>query len=218
MEICNWKAALISVKLCHVFNYEWSGSELCVVFSAMEMSFKSSWLCCKGLAHLNAGCWDILKRCEGRREGQRWGEKRNRVCPAVPHSSALVIMEAPWRMMSEKGPQRVCFCERNGAFKGFSTLRVYEMCVCVCVWTQRVRTASLDSLSLHHSHTHTDHTKKTAWWEVLEKGQRKKVRRGKFWTGRGGEDIFGPGKWGLGCSRFVFFWERLVTLRWAADT
>lgn len=97
----------------------------------MEMSLKSSWLCCKGLAHLNAGCWDMLKRCEGRREDQRWGEKSKRVCPAVPHSSVLVIMEAPWRMMSEKGPQRVCFCERNGAFKGFSTLRVYEMCVCV---------------------------------------------------------------------------------------
>lgn len=96
----------------------------------MEMSLKSSWLCGEGLAHSNAGCWNALKRCEGRREDQRRGEKRNRVCPAVLHSSALVIMEAPWRMMSEKGPQRVCFCERNGAFKGLSTLRVYEMCVC----------------------------------------------------------------------------------------
>lgn len=48
----------------------------------------------------------------------------------------------------------MCFCERNGAFKGLSTLRVCEMCV--CVWTQQVRTASLGCLEhpLPIIHTH----------------------------------------------------------------
>ncbi len=122
----------------------------------------------------------------------------------------------------------VCFCERNGAFKGLFTLRVYEMrvCVCVCgpsgaeqprwdVWN----TPPHHSLTHAHTHTHIYPTKNTAWWEISEKGQRKKgEERECFWTWRGGEDIFGPGKWGLGCSRLVFFRERLVTLHWAADT
>ncbi len=181
----------------------------------------------------------VLEHSDKMRGEERGPEEGREEKPCVSSGPAFLYAcdnRSPMAYDDEwvRPSKSVCFCERNGAFKGLFTLRVYEVCVCVCVCVDPAGQNSLvgmsrntPSPSFSHTHTHTHThiyiyiypTKNTAWWEISEKGQRKKgEERECFWTWRGGNDIFGQGKWGLGCLRLVFFRERLVTLRWAADT
>ncbi|TRY85767.1 hypothetical protein DNTS_014579 [Danionella cerebrum] len=83
----------------------------------------SSWLCCERLILSNAGCWKAMKRCEGTGEDQRRGERRHCVCTAAPHSSLLVIMEAPWRM--ETGQSSLVTNHLNSSHKDDCLMREF---------------------------------------------------------------------------------------------
>ncbi len=172
-------------------------------FHCYGMSLKSSWLRGEGLAHSSAGCWNTLKDARGG-ERSRGGERRETVC--VQWSAFLYACDnrSPMAYDDEwvRPSKSVCFCERNGAFKGLFTLRVYEMCVCVCVCVC-VDPAGQNSLvgmsrntpspSFSHTHTHIyiSHKEHCLMRDFGERSEKKGEERECFEPGEGVKTFLG---------------------------
>ncbi len=97
----------------------------------------------------------------------------------------------------------MCFCERNGAFKGLSTLRVYEMCVCGPAGQNSLVRMS-GTPPPHHSHTHISHKEDCLMRDFGERSE-KKGEEGEFFGPGEGVKTFLARKMGVGALEICVF-------------